>query len=299
MTGEQLREVFGKIDDEFIEEAENYVPEHKCRKPIYIIAPASAAAIAICAGVSYYNSAGAPHRTEISNSYTVTTTFTESKVFEEIPEKTNEPDIIADGINLTESEVVNTEITATGNNGVTQPDSDFYETTKIPHEAEISSDEGTVQNAETAAIPHSYTEPAESNIPDVGTVPDTLNISETEANPNYPVVQVQVVTSHPVSDITEISDSVTLSESEISIEKFPLILKTSDGVIYTRFCTADKDQVGRFIKKETFTANDGSTYELSEYALKDALEQMIVLLYFEEYNSFVGYMNDSYKPSRH
>ena len=110
---------------------------------------------------------------------------------------------------------------------------------------------------------------------------------------------MQVVTSHPVSDITEISDSVTLSESEISIEKFPLILKTSDGVIYTRFCTADKDQVGRFIKKETFSANDGSTYELSEYALKDALEQMIVLLYFEEYNSFVGYMNDSYKPSRY
>ena len=32
MTTEKLRDIFGKIDDEFIEEAENYVPEHKSGK---------------------------------------------------------------------------------------------------------------------------------------------------------------------------------------------------------------------------------------------------------------------------
>ena len=82
MNAEQLRDAIGKIDDRFIEEAEHYEPEIKSRKPIWIIAPASAAVIALCTCIHFHNEAEHARRPEIDNSVVVTTSETNSQTDE-------------------------------------------------------------------------------------------------------------------------------------------------------------------------------------------------------------------------
>ncbi|MBR3537061.1 MAG: hypothetical protein IKN85_14665 [Oscillospiraceae bacterium] len=82
MNAEQLRNAIWKIDDKFIAEAETYEPETRSIKPVYIIAPASAAVIALCTCLHFYNSVNQMLDPEIDNGVVVTDTVTETESFE-------------------------------------------------------------------------------------------------------------------------------------------------------------------------------------------------------------------------
>ena len=79
MNAEQLRNAIWKIDDKFIAEAETYEPETRSIKPVYIIAPASAAVIALCTCLHFHNSVNQMLDPEIDNGVVVTDTVTESE----------------------------------------------------------------------------------------------------------------------------------------------------------------------------------------------------------------------------
>ena len=82
MNAEQLRNAIWKIDDKFIAEAETYEPETRSIKPVYIIAPASAAVIALCTCLHFHNSVNQMLDPEIDNGVVVTDTVTETESFE-------------------------------------------------------------------------------------------------------------------------------------------------------------------------------------------------------------------------
>ncbi|WP_044975527.1 dockerin type I domain-containing protein [Ruminococcus sp. HUN007] len=79
MNAEQLRNAIWKIDDKFIAEAETYEPETRSIKPVYIIAPASAAVIALCTCLHFHNSVNQMLDPEIDNGVIVTDTVTETE----------------------------------------------------------------------------------------------------------------------------------------------------------------------------------------------------------------------------
>ncbi|MBQ5988561.1 MAG: hypothetical protein IJL67_03615 [Oscillospiraceae bacterium] len=79
MNAEQLRNAIWKIDDKFIAEAETYEPETRSIKPVYIIAPASAAVIALCTCLHFHNSVNQMLDPEIDNGVVVTDTVTETE----------------------------------------------------------------------------------------------------------------------------------------------------------------------------------------------------------------------------
>ncbi|MBP1592974.1 MAG: hypothetical protein ILP22_13150, partial [Oscillospiraceae bacterium] len=79
MNAEQLRNAIWKIDDKFIAEAETYEPETRSIKPVYIIAPASAAVIALCTCLHFHNSVNQMLAPEIDNGVIVTDTVTETE----------------------------------------------------------------------------------------------------------------------------------------------------------------------------------------------------------------------------
>ena len=82
MNAEQLRNAIWKIDDKFIAEAETYEPETRSINPVYIIAPASAAVIALCTCLHFHNSVNQMLDPEIDNGVVVTDTVTETESFE-------------------------------------------------------------------------------------------------------------------------------------------------------------------------------------------------------------------------
>ena len=143
MTTEKLRDIFGKIDDEFIEEAENYVPEHKSGKPIYIIAPASAAVIALCTCIYYHNEANRIKQPEINNSYVVTTDYTEKVQETEISDTVPCTDDTADTAN------VNTEVSKIGYDEGTQYIVTIPEKSEPQSESEGSYSEKSVITSES------------------------------------------------------------------------------------------------------------------------------------------------------
>ena len=79
MNAEQLRNAIWKIDNKFIAEAETYEPETRSIKPVYIIAPASAAVIALCTCLHFHNSVNQMLDPEIDNGVVVTDTVTETE----------------------------------------------------------------------------------------------------------------------------------------------------------------------------------------------------------------------------
>ncbi len=112
MNAEQLRNAIWKIDDIFIAEAETYEPETRSIKPVYIIAPASAAVIALCTCLHFHNSVNQMLDPEIDNGVVVTDTVTETESCETdaaITEIQTEPSYSAE----TGSAVMNTETSYT------------------------------------------------------------------------------------------------------------------------------------------------------------------------------------------
>ena len=82
MNVEQLRNAIWEIDEKFVAEAETYEPETRSNKSIWIITSASAAVIALCTCMHFHNEAEHARYPEIDNSIVMTTTISETELYE-------------------------------------------------------------------------------------------------------------------------------------------------------------------------------------------------------------------------
>lgn len=293
MTTEKLRDIFGKIDDEFIEEAENYVPEHKSGKPIYIIAPASAAVIALCTCIYYHNEANRIKQPEINNSYVVTTDYTEKVQETEISDTVPCTDDTADTAN------VNTEVSKIGYDEGTQYIVTIPEKSEPQSESEGSYSERSVITSESF---ENNSDSLESNT-EFNCSTEAAENLETEsqaektviASPdNYIFTEEETISSSPVtSEITvpQSSDISSTISNRFDVRDFPFILKDNEGHKYYRQQIVDKNQTENFIQNRILYDPDDNEYEVSEYYFKDNVDENILVIYFEKKNSYVVYLN--------
>ena len=328
MNAEQLRDAIGKIDDRFIEEAENYVPEHKSHKPVYIIASASAAVIALCTCIHFHNEAEQARHPEIDNSVVVTTSETNSQTdeaFTEAPVFNGQStdtvrSIFSDDTVYTEKESTETTVTEEGYESSVPDAATVPEKTEAPSGNGGSSGEKTAlterQNEETKV---SETEPAEIIHELLTVAPGTeLTVSPhvdvTTETPTYietvPVV-VPSSTSYPSPVPLSTPAPVITSSPEPAVSQtlpriyskddFPVYLKTSDGVKYERKLLITKGQAGKYIKTISLSDDEGNSYEVSEYSLRydvsgypleSVSDDQVSVFYFEREDEYLIYVKE-------
>ena len=98
----------------------------------------------------------------------------------------------------------------------------------------------------------------------------------------------------PIETSTFIS---TVTSGNITLYSFPAFLTYEDNKILNRIGIVSKDQVSEFIQKTKFSGPMDSEYLLDEYSFKSISSEVMRIMYFENVDYYVAYMNRNYQTA--
>ena len=297
MNAEQLQEAIGKIDDKYIAEAEQFNPDYNTRKLIHILSSVSVAVVAMCIVVNCFTFFNNKHHLEKKSIYVVTsvtkkseteetitcyktdsevsiseseslssvekTDISESKITNESKDDTTNPPVESDETLIKKTDIINTYTITTQQS----PE----ESSQLPTETDVSyseSENTTVPSDTSATYIPSIVKPANT----------TINSTETI----------------PIETSTFIS---TVTSGNITLYSFPAFLTYEDNKILNRIGIVSKDQVSEFIQKTKFSGPMDSEYLLDEYSFKSISSEVMRIMYFENVDYYVAYMNRNYQTA--
>lgn len=232
------------------------------------------------------------------------TDISESKITNESKDDTTNPPVESDETLIKKTDIINTYPITTQQS----PE----ESSQLPTETDVSYSESentrpvtTVPSDTPAAYIPSTVKPADDTINSTDTIPIETSPfistvpSDTPATYIPSIVKPANTTINstetiPIETSTFIS---TVTSGNITLYSFPAFLKYEDNKILNRIGIVSKDQVSEFIQKTKFSGPMDSEYLLDEYSFKSISSEVMRIIYFENVDYYVAYMNRNYQTA--
>ncbi|MBP1564605.1 MAG: hypothetical protein J6A58_02475 [Oscillospiraceae bacterium] len=232
------------------------------------------------------------------------TDISESKITNESKDDTTNPPVESDETLIKKTDIINTYPITTQQS----PE----ESSQLPTETNVSYSESentrpvtTVPSDTPATYIPSTVKPADDTInstdtipietsPFISTVPSDTSATYIPSTVKPTNTTINSTETIPIETSTFIS---TVTSGNITLYSFPAFLTYEDNKILNRIGIVSKDQVSEFIQKTKFSGPMDSEYLLDEYSFKSISSEVMRIIYFENVDYYVAYMNRNYQTA--